>query len=126
NKLPVRVEGGRALLGETGAVELPARVFSPAANGRTSAYIRPHELDLSRSSDGGNCLLGKVVHVNPAGAVVEGRLVAGDFGLMAEDFGLMLNVDLTPERYRALRLKPGDGVFVTPKAATIFEPDYAI
>src|SRR5947209_4962125 len=67
NKLPVRVEGGRALLGETGAVELPTRIFSPTANGRTDAYIRPHELDLSRSSDGGTCLLGKVVHVNPAG-----------------------------------------------------------
>jgi sulfate transport system ATP-binding protein len=119
NKLPVRVEGGRALLGETGAVELPARVFSPTANGRTDAYIRPHELDLSRSSDGGNCLLGKVVHVNPAGSVVKVRL-------LAEDFGLMLNVDLTPERYKALRLKTGDGVFVTPKAATIFEPDYTI
>lgn len=119
NKLPVRVEGGRALLGETGAVELPARVFSPTANGRTDAYIRPHELDLSRSSDGGNCLLGKVVHVNPAGSVVKVRL-------LAEDFGLMINVDLTPERYKALRLKTGDGVFVTPKAATIFEPDYII
>src|SRR5207248_4062867 len=59
NKLPVRVEGGRALLGETGTVELPGRVFDPTHNGRTDAYIRPHELDLSRSADGGNCLLGK-------------------------------------------------------------------
>jgi sulfate transport system ATP-binding protein len=118
NKLPVRVEGGRALLGETGTVELPARMFS-TANGRTDAYIRPHELDVSRSADGGNCLLGKVVHVNPAGSVVKVRL-------LAEDFGLMLNVDLPLERYRDLRLKTGEGVYVTPKAAKIFEPDYTI
>ena len=119
NKLPVRVEDGRALLGETGSVELPARMFASTANGRTDAYIRPHELDVSRSADGGNCLLGKVVHVNPAGSVVKVRL-------LAEDFGLMLNVDLTLERYRDLRLKTGDGVYVTPKAAKIFEPDYTI
>jgi sulfate transport system ATP-binding protein len=119
NKLPVRVENGRLLLGETGDVEVPAKMFAGAENGRTDAYIRPHELDLSRSGDGGNSLLGKVVHVNPAGSVVKVRL-------LAEDFGLMLNVDVTLERYRALNLRPGDAIFVTPKAAKVFEPDYAI
>ena len=119
NKLPVRVEGGRALLGETGDVELPAKVFASAENGRTDAYIRPHELDISRTADTGNCMLGKVLHINPAGSIVKVRL-------MAEDFGLMINVDLTPERYRLLALKPNDTVFVTPKAAKIFEPDYTI
>jgi sulfate/thiosulfate transport system ATP-binding protein len=119
NKLPVRVEGGRALLGETGTVELPARLFGESVNGRTDAYIRPHELDISRTADGGNCLLGKVVHINPAGSVVKVRL-------LAEDFGLMINVDITPDRYRSLALKPNETVYVTPKAAKIFEPDYTI
>jgi sulfate transport system ATP-binding protein len=119
NKLPVRVEGGRALLGESGQVELPARMLAPAADGRTDAYIRPHELDLSRAADGANCMLGKVVHVNPAGSVVKVRL-------LAEDFGLMLNVDISPERYKSLALQPGETVFVTPKSAKIFEPEYAM
>lgn len=119
NKLPVRVEGGRALLGETGTVELPAKLFSGGADGRTDAYIRPHELDISRTADGGNCLLGKIVHINPAGSVVKVRL-------LAEDFGLMINVDITPDRYRALALKQNETVFVTPKSARIFEPDYTI
>ncbi len=119
NKLPVRVEGGRALLGETGTVELPARLFGGATNGRTDAYIRPHELDISRSADSGNCLLGRIVHINPAGSVVKVRL-------MAEDFGLMINVDITPDRYRSLRIQPNELVYVTPKSAKIFEPDYTI
>jgi sulfate transport system ATP-binding protein len=119
NKLPVRVEGGRALLGETSTVEVPAKVFGANANGRTDAYIRPHELDISRTAEGGNCLLGKIVHINPAGSVVKVRL-------LAEDFGLMLNVDVTPDRYKALALKPNETVYVTPKTATIFEGDYAI
>jgi sulfate transport system ATP-binding protein len=119
NKLPVRVEGGRALLGDTSQVELPAQLFGTAENGRLDAYIRPHELDISRSAESGNCMLAKVVHVNPAGSVVKVRL-------LAEDFGLMINVDLTPERYRSLSLKPNESVFVTPKAAKVFDVDYTI
>jgi sulfate transport system ATP-binding protein len=119
NKLPVRVVGGRALLGETGSVELPTKFFGSGADGRTDAYIRPHELDISRTADGGNCLLGRVVHINPAGSVVKVRL-------LAEDFGLMLNVDITPDRYKALSLKTDDTVYVTPKTAKIFEADYTI
>jgi sulfate transport system ATP-binding protein len=118
NKLPVRVEGGRALLGETSTVELPAKLFN-GGDGRTDAYIRPHELDISRTADGGNCLLGKIVHINPAGSVVKVRL-------MAEDFGLMINVDIAPERYKALALRPNETVYVTPKSAKIFESDYTI
>lgn len=119
NKLPVRVEGGRALLGETGTVELPAKLFGANGNGRADAYIRPHELDISRTADGGNCLLGKIVHINPAGSVVKVRL-------LAEDFGLMINVDVTPDRYKLLALKSNEIVYVTPKTAKIFESDYTI
>src|SRR5262245_47287552 len=119
NKLPVRVEGGKALLGETGQVELPATLFGEGENGRLHAYIRPHELDISRTADSGNCLLAKVVHINPAGSIVKVRL-------LAEDFGLMITVDISPDRYRTLALLPGEDVYVTPKAAIIFEPDYTI
>jgi sulfate transport system ATP-binding protein len=119
NKLPVRVEGGKALLGETSLVEVPAKLFENAEKGQIDAYIRPHELDISRSVDEGNCLLAKVVHLNPAGSVVKVRL-------LAEDFGLMITVDVSPERFKSLALKPGDGVYVTPKAAKLFIPDYTI
>jgi sulfate transport system ATP-binding protein len=119
NKLPVRVVDGKALLGAKGQVELPTRMLSAKEDGHTDAYIRPHELDLSRSADGGNCMIGRVVHINPAGSVVKVRL-------LAEDFGLMINVDITLERYRELHLKTGEDVYVTPKAAKIFVPDYAI
>lgn len=119
NKLPVRMEGGRALLGETSQVEVPAKVFGAARTGMVDAYIRPHELDVSRSADSGNCLRARVVHVNPAGSVVKVRL-------LAEDFGLMITVDLTPERFKTLALKPEETVYVTPRAAKLFTPDYTI
>jgi len=117
NKLPVRVEGGKALFGEKGQVELPTRLLRPTADGRADAYIRPHELDIARNA-GVNCLQGEVLHINPAGSVVKVRV-------LAQDFGLMINVDLTVDRYKSLELKPGETVFVTPKVVKIFE-DYAI
>lgn len=119
NTLPVRLEGGKALLGESGQVELPTKMLSSTSNGRAQAYIRPHELDLNRAAETAHCLAGKVVHINPAGSIVKVRL-------LASDFGLMINVDLTPERYRALNLNPGDEIFIQPKTAKIFEPDYTI
>ncbi len=119
NKLPVRVVGGRFLLGDKGDVELPAKIASHNGDGRADAYIRPHELDLHRTADVGNCMQAKVMHVNPAGSVVKVRL-------MAEDFGLMINVDLTKDRYQSLSLQTGEVVFLTPKNAKVFQPDYAI
>jgi sulfate/thiosulfate transport system ATP-binding protein len=119
NKLPVRVEDGKALLGETSTVELPAKLFSMAENGRHHAYIRPHELDIARNADSGNCLQAKVLHINPAGSIVKVRL-------MAEDFGLVITVDISPDRYKSLALKAGESIYVTPRAAKVFEPEYTI
>ncbi|MBA4190501.1 MAG: sulfate ABC transporter ATP-binding protein [Planctomycetaceae bacterium] len=119
NKLPVRVEGGKALLGETGMVELPAKLFGTKENGKIDAYIRPHELDISRTAEGGNCMTAKVLHINPAGSVVKVRL-------MAEDFGLVITVDVSPERFRDLALKTAEVVYVTPKSGKIFDTDYTI
>jgi sulfate transport system ATP-binding protein len=118
NKLPVRVENGKALFGANGQVELPTGMLKQHGDGHADAYIRPHELDISRTADR-NCMLGQVLHINPAGSIVKVRL-------LAEDFGLMINVDLTLDRYRKLGLKPGENVYVTPKSAKIFEPDYTI
>ena len=96
-----------------------AKLVNATGNGRADAYIRPHELDLARAATDGHSLAARVSHINPAGSVVKVRL-------HAPDFGLMINVDLPPERYQALGLRAGDEVFVTPKAAKIFEPDYTI
>ena len=117
NVFQAQLKDGRVLFGD---VEMPVGANRKASgDGTADVYIRPHELDLARTADGGNCLLGKVVHINPAGSVVKVRVVA-------EDFGLMLNVDLSPEKYRQLTLRAGDPVYVSPKTAKMFEPDYAI
>ncbi|MFO0851538.1 MAG: sulfate/molybdate ABC transporter ATP-binding protein [Gemmataceae bacterium] len=119
NVFQAQLKDGRVLLGN---VEVPVgdgALIHPTGTGKADVYVRPHELDLDRVGDGDNHLRAKVVHVNPAGSVVKVRV-------LAEDFGLMINVDLSPEKYKGLGLKPGEVVFVSPKSAKIFEPDYTI
>lgn len=116
NKFPVRLRDGRALIGD---VEMPLpRVPVHNEEDEAHVYVRPHELDIEMKSSSMSGLEAKVIHINPAGSVVKIRLIAASFGLM-------VNVDLTPERYKLLLLKPGDEVYITPKRARIFD-DYMI
>lgn len=123
NVITARMEDGRVLLGH---VEMPVgqgRV-GRTASGAATVFVRPHELDLARNADAGKSLAAKVVHINPAGSVVKVRVIA-------DNFGLMLNIDVTPDRYRELNLRVSENVFVTPKTAKFFgappaDLDYAI
>jgi sulfate transport system ATP-binding protein len=117
NVFPARLEGGRVLVG---GVEMPVPENKVITNepGKADVYVRPHELDIEKSGDV-NTIRGKVVHINPAGSIVKVRV-------LAEDFGLVVNVDISPEKYKSLALASGDFVYVSPKTAKIFEPDYSI
>jgi hypothetical protein len=55
---------------------------------------------------------GKVVYVNPAGPVVKVELVS--------EWGHSVQVNLSEERYRELRLEKGMEVHVTPKEMRVF------
>ena len=112
-----RVEGGRVMLGDL-AVDYPDQ---PHQEGRTAmAFVRSHELEVSRSWNGrGSALKAEVVQVNPARGVVKIRLIAADFGLA-------LNVDVGWDRFTELRLSVGDHVYVAPRRVRVFVEDYAI
>jgi sulfate/thiosulfate transport system ATP-binding protein len=118
NVFQAQLKDGRVLFGDV-EMPIPANKMVSTGNGKADVYVRPHELDLERTADAGNCLRGKIVHINPAGSVVKVRIVA-------EDFGLMLNVDITPEKYRHLGLTTGEAIFVSPKSAKLFDYDYVI
>jgi sulfate/thiosulfate transport system ATP-binding protein len=123
NVITARMEGGRVLLGN---VEMPIgdKQFKSSATGDTKVFVRPHELDLTKTAETGNSMRSKVVHINAAGSVVKVRV-------LAEDFGLMLNIDLTPDRHKFLSLRVGEIVYVSPKTAKVFglpadDVDYVI
>jgi sulfate/thiosulfate transport system ATP-binding protein len=115
NVFPVQLLNGRAMLGH---VEIPLP-HVPSGGDEGRVFVRPHELEITRAPDGVSALEAKITHVNPAGSVVKVRLVA-------DQFGLLVNVDVAPERYAALRLKPGEVVYIAPRRARMFAEDYVI
>jgi sulfate transport system ATP-binding protein len=117
NVFKAELKDGRVLLGN---VEMPVGTNTFAKeNGSADVFIRPHELDIDRIGKAGNSIQGKIVHINPAGSTVKVRV-------RAEEFGLMVNVDITPDRYRELALAVGEAVYLSPKAGMVFQPDYSI
>ena len=111
-----RVQRGRALLG---GLDLSYPQYPHDDSRPATAFIRSHELDILRAPDHRPSLAARVSHINPAGAVVKVRVYA-------EDFGVLLTVDLSPDRYRELGLRVGDTVYVTPRHVRVFVQDYSI
>jgi sulfate transport system ATP-binding protein len=103
-----RVEDGKAYIGPM-AMDLPKHI----ASGKTaSLYVRPHEMDIHLEPAGPGAIAARVEHVNAAGPVVKVELVS--------DVGGRLEVELSRERYQALRLGRGVEVFVTLRATDVF------
>jgi sulfate transport system ATP-binding protein len=116
NVFRARLENGRA---RVGGAELPYADYPHADGKDANVYVRPHELEIDRVCQGASCLHARIVHINPAGAVVKVRLIA-------EQFGLAINVNLTPPRFQELGLKVGEQVHVFPQRIRVFVPDYSI
>lgn len=76
------------------------------------AYVRPHELEISRTSEdvaiavtvSSVHLLGPMVHLE----------------LLPKDSTEVLEAELTKEHYRQLNLQRGDKVFVKPRKMRLF------
>ncbi len=83
-----------------------------------AVYMRPHELDIQKKSSDAVGLTASVARLNPAGAIARVHLTLAN--------GDGIQVDLSQERFRELGLIVGETVFVYPKNARIFIPDYAI
>jgi sulfate transport system ATP-binding protein len=111
-----RVQNGRASLGsmEVAYPEYPHQEARPA-----TLYVRPHELEIEHLPNGTASLKARVERINPAGSVAK-------VFLMAAEFGVGLNVELSSERYVELDLKPGDTVYVSPRKVRVFMPEYVI
>ncbi|MBA4031681.1 MAG: sulfate ABC transporter ATP-binding protein [Planctomyces sp.] len=86
-----------------------------------TAYVRPHDVDLTRVPESTESIRVKVLQVNPAGAVARVRC-------HSEEFGITLQIDLSRDRYLALKPIAGEDLFASPRHARIFAPkeDYSI
>lgn len=92
---------------------------SHAEGAPVAVYVRPHELELERTANCVQSLRARVERINAAGAVAK-------VAVTAAEFGIDMNVELTSERFAELRLKRGDTVYVSPRRARVFTPEYVI
>ncbi len=110
-----RVSNGQAHLGDM-AIDYPHYIAQQERAAKV--YMRPHELDIKRVQNGVPGLPATVVRVNPAGSVAKVSLRTRD--------GVDIQVDVPFEHLSELGLTQGDNVFIYPKKARVFIPDFAI
>jgi sulfate transport system ATP-binding protein len=111
-----RVQNGRA---RAGVLEIACPDYPHAEARAATMYVRPHELEIERSANGGGSLRARIERINSAGSVA--KVV-----LSALDGGGDLSVELSPERFGELGLQPGETVYVSPRKVRVFVPDYVI
>jgi len=112
-----RLENGEMHLGPF-RMDYPEYTHSHAQ--QATAYVRPHELELTREPASSRSLAARVIQLNPAGSVLKARV-------RSEDLGIELTVDVVREQADLLRLRVGDDVFVSPRNVRVFLPsDFAI
>ncbi len=110
------VQSGRATLGN---IEVAYPEYTDSESRAAMAFVRSHELEILRTKNGRPSLEAKVTHINPARPVVKVRVYS-------ETFGVVLNVDLSWDRFTELGLVPGDVVQVSPRQMRVFVQDYVI
>ncbi len=84
-----------------------------------TVYVRPHELEVARTKNGAASLPARIERLNTAGSVAK-------LYLSAAEPAVGLHVELSAERFAALGLQRGDMVYVSPRKAKVFAPEYVI
>ena len=75
-------------------------------------YVRPHLLDIDRIPNGGDHFRARIKHINSAGALVKVEAIT--------DWGTLVNVEISQDRFRTLQLIRDETVFVIPKDVKVF------
>lgn len=103
-----RVHDGWAHIGEH---QVPTPEFSTANHANAIAYVRPHEIDISRVASAG--VEASVVHVRGAGTSVR-------LELKETNAGEIIEVEMTRDKYQASKFVVGETVYFSPKSAKVF------
>src|SRR5215831_7721121 len=76
-------------------------------------YVRPHLLDIDRHSNGGDHFRARIKHINSAGPLVKVEAIT--------EWGALVHVELSQDRFRNLALLKDEAVFVIPRDVKVFE-----
>ncbi len=100
-----RIEDGKMLLGAK----------EEKGNKQGQLYIRPHQLDVSKTKQDDSAIKAVIRYINPAGSMVKIDLLS--------DAGKSIAAEMSQEEYAALKLLKGQHVFVRPKNITYYDYD---
>jgi sulfate transport system ATP-binding protein len=107
-----RVQEGRIVVGQLEGHGDADRV-------RAVAYVRPHDVHITRERPVGESILATVRHIHTAGPIVRVHLER-------IDVNDCVDAEITRERYRQLDLKTGEQVYLSLSNARVFAEDYSI
>ena len=128
-----RADGGQVHLD---GFQIAAPEHAHAQNAKASAYVRPHDLDVQRYTQGGNigadgqsrgivARLSRAIVVGPIARLelipVEGNQAADDNGKDA-----LIEAQISAQQYQEMGLKEGETLVVTPRRARVFVEDGAL
>jgi sulfate transport system ATP-binding protein len=95
-------------------VQVQRKVKTIRGEGKTvKLFARPHEMFIAREADGEEYIAAKIVHINPAGALVKLE--------MERRNGAILQAEVPAEVVALLKLKRNDEILVRPKKTRVFE-----
>jgi sulfate/thiosulfate transport system ATP-binding protein len=116
NLFHARVQDGQFVVGPA---EPPIPGQPEPAPTVAVAFVRPHDISVTRSPAGNNKLAARVVRHHAAGPVANLELVRLDDG---SSFG----VQLSKEQFRELQPQAGETLFVELRKVRVFTEDYSI
>jgi len=83
------------------------------------AYVRPHDVHVTRERPVGEAFPAVVRHLHTAGPVVR-------IHLERSDTNDCVDAEITRDRHKQLELKPGEQVYLSLRNARVFSEDYSI
>ncbi len=116
-----RLHRGRARIGE---IEVDAPEHVEAEELAAVAYVRPHDIHVDRVADGEGAIAARVSHILALGPIVrleltrEGSGNEGNEGNKANEEPIQ--VEISKERFRELKLTRNDQVFIRPSRFDLF------
>jgi sulfate transport system ATP-binding protein len=105
-----RVHAGFAKFGD---VELALDEHHQTEDSPAVAYVRPHDIEISRHSDGNSSFEAKINYIHAVGPIVHLELERNDTNTFVE-------AELTRERFDHLELIEGEIVYLKPRNLRVF------
>lgn len=105
-----RVHAGVAKIGE---LELSLDEHHQTNDSPAVAYVRPHDIEVTRHSDGNNSIQATIHYIHAIGSVVR-------LELERTDTNAQIEAELSRERFDSLKLIEGETVYVRPHNLRVF------